>query len=131
MNRIQENLDDFKSIWNNHPIESENNRTPIQLILLAENKINYSDPLDSIHFNLELNQLSMNNEDNLAENQQLVQVECDPIVCPLTPLNLAILKQSIKPLTRMTLENELSNRFHAALKIVLDLRDNQLEELPV
>lgn len=127
MNRIQENLDDFKSIWNNHPIESEHNRTPIQLILLAKDKINYSNPLDSINFNIELNQLGMNNDENLAENLQVKQVKCDPILCPLTPSNLALLKQRISPLTRMTPENELSNWFHAALKIVLDLRDNQLE----
>ena len=127
MNRIQENLDDFKSIWNNHPIETEHNRTPIQLILLARDKINYTDPLDSVNFNIELNQVERNDDDNVVENAQVKQVKCDPIICPLTPSNLAILKQNILPLTKLTPDNELSDWFHAALKLVLDLRDNQLE----
>ena len=29
MNRIQQNLDDFKIIWYNHPIALEHKRTPI------------------------------------------------------------------------------------------------------
>ena len=123
MNRIQENLDVFKSFWNNHPIESERNRTPVQLILLAHDKINYDDPLNMDNLNLELNQVDLEIGDEEPENN--FQVVCEPIVCPLTPLNLSTLKRTIKPMTKRTPENELSYWFHAALKIVLDLRDNQ------
>ena len=35
MQRIQEELSDFKSHWNNHPLESEHNRSPLQLKLLS------------------------------------------------------------------------------------------------
>ena len=43
MQRIQEELSDFKSHWNNHPLESEHNRSPLQLILLRNCDINYDD----------------------------------------------------------------------------------------
>jgi hypothetical protein len=125
MTRIQQNLDDFKSIWNNHPIASEHNRTPIQLILLGRNKIDYTDPLDLINFNIELFQKDVMDDDNILNN--IRQVTCNSIVCPLNPANLALLKQRILPLTKHTPENQLSNWFFAALRIVLDLRDTQLE----
>ena len=41
--RIQEELNDFKSHWDNHPLESEHNRSPLQLILLRNCDINYDD----------------------------------------------------------------------------------------
>ena len=41
--RIQEELNDFKSHWDNHPLESEHNRSPLQLILLRNCDINYHD----------------------------------------------------------------------------------------
>jgi hypothetical protein len=125
MNRIQQNLDDFKSIWNNHPIASEHNRTPIQLILLGTNKINYTDPLDLANFNTELYEKDVIDDDNLVNN--IGQVTCNSVVCPLNPANFAILRQRILPLTRHTPENDLSDWFQAALRIVLDLRDTQPE----
>ena len=125
MNRIQQNLDDFKSIWNNHPIASEHNRTPIQLILLGTNKINYTDPLDLASFNTELYEKDVIDDDNLVNN--IGQVTCNSVVCPLNPANFAILRQRILPLTRHTPENDLSDWFQAALRIVLDLRDTQPE----
>ena len=125
MTRIQQNLDDFRSIWNNHPIASEHNRTPIQLILLGRDKINYTDPLDLINFNIELFQKDVMDDDNLLNN--IRQVTCNSIVCPLSPSNFTRLKQRILPLTRDTPENELSDWSHAALRIVNDLRDNQLD----
>ena len=125
MNRIQQNLDDFKSIWNNHPIASEHNRTPIQLILLGTNKINYTDPLDLANFNTELYEKDVIDDDNLVNN--IGQVTCNSVVCPLNPANFALLRQRILPLTRHTPENDLSDWFQAALRIVLDLRDTQRE----
>ena len=33
MTRIQEELNDFMQFWNNHPIRTENNRSPMQLMI--------------------------------------------------------------------------------------------------
>ena len=38
MPRIQEQLNEFKSNWNDHPLESEHNCTPLQLILIRNNE---------------------------------------------------------------------------------------------
>jgi hypothetical protein len=123
MYRIQENLNDFKSFWNNHPLESEHNRTPIQLILLAKNKINYDYPIDLENFNIEVNHIGLH---DVNADEDIPQVTCEPLICPLTPHNLNILKQRILPLTKYTPKAELTDWFHAALTLVLDLRDTQL-----
>ena len=67
----------------------------------------------------------MIDDDNLVNN--IGQVTCNSVVCPLNPANFALLRQRILPLTRHTPENDLSDWFQAALKIVLDLRDTQPE----
>ena len=121
MNRIQQNLDDFKIIWNCNL----DDRTPVQLILLGTNKINYTDPLDLVNFNTELYELDVIDDDNLVNN--IGQVTCNSIVCPLNAANLVLLKQRILPVTRHTPENDLSDWFQAALRIVNDLRDTQPE----
>jgi hypothetical protein len=123
MYRIQENLDDFKSFWNNHPLESKRYRRPIQSILLAKNKINYDNPIDLENFNVEVNHIGLHDV-NAAKD--VPQVICEPLICPLTPHILNILKQKILPLTKYTPEAELTDWFHAALTLVLDLRDTQL-----
>ena len=71
------------------------------------------------NLNLALNEVDFENGDEELENN--FQVVCEPIVCPLTPLDLSILKRTIKPLTKMTHDHELTSWPHAALKIVLDL----------
>ena len=39
MPRIQEDLNAFKSIWNNHALSTEKNRTPLQLLILRRDSI--------------------------------------------------------------------------------------------
>lgn len=125
MIRIQEELNDFKQYWNHHPIESENNRTPIQLILLRNNSINYDVPLDLENYDVGNNIVNdINQLDNVNENIQ--QVICEPIKCPLSPANLSSFKQQISPLNKYVSIDELSDRFHHALNLVLDLRDSQI-----
>lgn len=118
MPRIQEDLNNFKSYWNNHPLTTENNRTPIQMILLNTHNINYDAPVDILNYGVEENGEYVE-EDN-------PQVECNPIICPLNPENLLIFKETIQPLTLATPDIELTNIFIFALGIFLDLYDNQI-----
>lgn len=74
MPRIQEDLDNFKLYWNNHPVATENDRTPLQTILL------HTDDADGIE------------EDN-------PRVECNPIRCPSSQDNLIIFRETVQPLT--------------------------------
>lgn len=127
MNRIQEELTDFKMFWNNHPIRTENNRTPTQLIILRYTDIDFNEPIDYENLGIDDDDddddVLMDQDQDEDENNQ--QAECDAINCPLTDANLIELKQRILPLTRDTPVSELTNRYHAALGIVLDYRDIQ------
>ena len=119
MPRIQEQLNDFKSNWNNHPLESEHNCTPLQLILIRNNEIDYSAPLDLEHFGVE-------GEIDNDYNEDDIQAVCEPMICPLSPDNFTILKDEISPLTKDIPQHNLTDRFQFALTIVLDMRDIQI-----
>ena len=90
MPRIQEQLNEFKSNWNNHPLESEHNCTPLQLILIRNNikKKDYSDLLDLEHFGVE-------GKIDKEYNEEDVQAVCLTIH-PHSPDNLSILKRQNK-----------------------------------
>ena len=119
MNRIQEELNDFKQFWNNHPIRTENNRSPIQLMILRYNDINFDEPIDYENYGIDSDD-DLDDEDE--DNQQVV---CDPIRCPLSDANFVELKRRISPLNSNIPVSELTNRFQTALEIVLDYRDTQ------
>ena len=107
MQRIQEELNDFKSHWNNHPLESEHNRSPLQLILLKNCDINYDDPVNLETFG--------------------VDEEYEQLIPPFSPENLMHLKNQINPLTKYVPVSDLIDRFHFALNIVLELRSAQMQ----
>ena len=119
MNRIQEELNDFKQFWNNHPIRTENNRSPIQLMILRYNNIDFNEPIDYENYGVDSDD-DLNDEDE--DNQQVV---CDPIRCPLSDANFNELKHRISPINSNIPVVELTNRFQTALEIVLDYRDIQ------
>lgn len=123
MNRIQEELIAFKSHWNNHPLESERNYSPLQLILLRNIDINYDEPIDLENYGVDAN--IYDDEDDNEENEY-AQVVCEPVLCPLSPENLLQLKQHISPLTIDIHQSELTDRFHYALNFVHDLREAQI-----
>jgi hypothetical protein len=110
MPRIQEDLNNFKAYWNNHPLETENNRTPHQLILLNSASINNDIPIDLLHYGVE------NDDENIDEDNP--QVICDAIICPLNADNLITLRQTIIPLSMAVPDAEISNLFYQALRII-------------
>ena len=114
--RIQEVLNDFKSHLNNHPLESEHNRSPLQLILLRNCDIDYDDPVNLEYFGVDE-----------VMNEEFLQVICEPLISPLSPENFMHLKNQINPLTKHAPVSNLTDRFHFALNIVLELRSAQMQ----
>ena len=117
MPRIQEDLNNFKAYWNNHPLETESNRTPHQLILLNNAAINHDEPIDLINYGHE--------DDDEYINENNAQVVCDAIVCPLNAENLITFRQNIIPLSMAVPDTQLTNLFHQALRQVIHLLSNQ------
>jgi hypothetical protein len=120
MSRIQYELNEFKESWNNHPMKTGHNYTPLQLILLRNDAIDYDAP-----FNLENDGEDGKVDVDVDDDNINPQVELYPIICPLTNINLHAFKQLISPLRGDTLVHELTNIFQSALTIVLDYRDIQ------
>ena len=114
--RIQEVLNDFKSYLNNHPLESEHNK----LILLRNCDINHDDPV-----NLEFFRVDEELDEELDE--EFLQVICEPLISPLSSENLMHLKNQMNPLTKHVPVSDLTDRFHFALNIALELRDAQMQ----
>ena len=44
LNRIQYELNEFKESWNNHPIKTKHNYSPLQLVLIRNAAIDYNVP---------------------------------------------------------------------------------------
>ena len=88
MTRIQEDLNLFKNIWNNHALSTEQNRTPLQLLLLRRDDIAPDENIDVDKYGVdELD--DADEEDAVAEHYR---VPCDPLLYPLTPENLLFFK---------------------------------------
>jgi hypothetical protein len=118
MPRIQEDLNNFKSYWNNHPLTTERNKTPLQMILLNRAAINYDEPIDMINYGVE------DNVDYVEENNPCVV--CNPVRCPLTLANLGIFKENNVPLTMADHDSDLTSRFLFTLNFIQDLIDDQI-----
>lgn len=60
-------------------------------------------------------------------NEEFLQVICEPLISPLSPENFMHLKNQINPLTKHAPVSNLTDRFHFALNIVLELRSAQMQ----
>lgn len=121
MTRIQEDLNLFKNIWNNHALSTEQNRTPLQLLLLRRDDIAPDENIDVDEYGVdELD--DADEEDAVAEH---CRVPCDPLLCPLTPENLLVFKARVAPLSMATRIEDLSDWYYTALEYVLQLKELQ------
>ena len=78
----------FKNIWNNHALSTEQNRTPLQLLVLRRDDIAPDENIDVDEYGVdELD--DADEEDAVAEHYR---VPYDPLLCPLTPENLLFFK---------------------------------------
>ena len=114
MPRIQLDLDTFKAGWNNHPLSTERNKSPLQLLMLQAN--DFAPENDSDDYGVE-------NDSDDEDIDVDVHVQCHPLRCPLNPQNLAILKTRINPISLHTSQQDFSRLYYAALSIVNELSD--------
>ena len=68
MTRIQDDLNLFKNIWNNHALSTEQNKTPLQLMILRRDD---TAPDECIDFD----EYGVDEEDAVADHYR---VPCDP-----------------------------------------------------
>jgi hypothetical protein len=120
MPRIQEDLNLFKTIWNNHSLSTEQNRTPLQLLFLRRD--------DTAPINIDVNEYGVDEDDEEFVEAAVAdhnRVPCNPLVCPLSPENLVIFKARVEPLSMATRIEDLSDWYYTTLEYVLQLKETQ------
>lgn len=114
--RIQQDLDRFKNIWNNHSVSTERNLTPLQMLVTRYDNFPPPEDIDEDEYGI---------GDDDVDNGEDHQVPCDPMICPMTPHNLNIFKCQILPLSLATPESDLENWFYTAIECILKIKIQQ------
>jgi hypothetical protein len=122
MTRIQEDLNLFKNIWNNHALSTEQNKTPLQLMILRRDDTAPDECIDVDEYGVD--EFDVDDEEDAVADH--FRVPCDPLVCPLSPENLLVFKARVLPLSMATRIEDLSDWYYTALEYVLQLKDTQL-----
>lgn len=120
LNRIQEELDEFKGAWNNHQVSTERNETPLGMIATRAQLFPPEEVIDDDEYGLEDN-LNVNIDDG-----DDFSVPCDPIFCPLSVHNLAVFQSRVKPLTLDTPPEDLEKWFYITIEYILEIKELQL-----
>jgi hypothetical protein len=120
--RIQEELNEFKNAWNNHQVSTERNETPLQMLVTREDDY----PPLLVRDDDENYGVDFDENPNVDDGRNHC-VECDPIFCPLSPVNLAIFKARVKPLTLDTTPEDCENWFFTTIKYILEIKEQQIE----
>jgi hypothetical protein len=118
MPRIQEDLNLFKTIWNNHSLSTEQNRTPLQLLFLRGDN---TAPID-----IDVNEYGVDEDDEEFVEAAVAdhdRVPCNPLVCPLNPENVVIFKARVEPLSMATHIEDLSDWYNTTLEHVSQLKE--------
>ena len=122
MPRIEEELDQFKRIWNNHQVSTEKNKTPLQMLAL---RIDYCPPAEVVDENGY--GVDEYNGDDVSDDGEDYSVPCNPIQCPMTPHNLDIFKSRVEPLNLTTPASDLENWFYTTVAYALQIKEEQLQ----
>lgn len=91
--RLQDDLNLFRDGWDNHPLRTEHNMSPNQLWELGQ--IHY--PVDDPQDEAELNIADIDGESSGLPPDESVGVNVPTVECPLTPEQLAALKDTVDP----------------------------------
>ena len=97
-------------------MSTEQNRTPLQLMLLRRDTIAPDVLLDENVYGVDNDDEEENADDAVAEHYR---VPCDPIVCPLSPHNLALFKLNVQPLSMATPTADLEECYYSTLCYVI------------
>jgi hypothetical protein len=113
--RIQDELNQFQEIWNNHKITGEKNKTPLQLMALRDHLFPFVDDVDEYG-----RYDSSDDEHSDVEHNELPAVNCTPLKCPLNEVDLLSFKRSIAPLSLDTPIAQLVPWLYTAVKLLGD-----------
>ena len=109
---INEDLQSFKLMWNNHKLRTEHNKTPNQLLLENAETSKAKSPVD-MQFHL--------NEEVDITTDDLEQVVVDPIKCPLSDAQRTIFENRVPkfilPDMDTTYKEPMLNRIAEAFNI--------------
>lgn len=119
MPRIQEDLDQYRNMHNNHSMRNEGFRSPRQMLDMFSD--NMPPPIEIDERMYGVDELENVDDDEVNEIQQ---VELLPLHCPLTPEQLEIFRQTVVPLHLNDLSNTLSDRMVRSLEILYHIIDN-------
>ena len=97
-------------------MSTEQNRTPLQLMLLRRDTIAPDVLLDENAYGVDDDDEEENVDEVVAEHYR---VPCDPIVCPLSPHNLALFKLNVQPLSMATPTGDLEECYYSTLHYVI------------
>ena len=103
--------------WNNHPMSTEGNRTPYQLLQLRGDERVQSPPLDEEYLQKCLMPWHYTNDGSvdLNEDEAVSQVELFPRACPLSDAQKRHFVQSTSPLSESEHREDYVNRFVRAI----------------
>ena len=100
-------------------MSTEQNRTPLQLMLLRRDTIAHDVLLDENAYGVDDDD-DDDEEENVHEAvAEHYRVPCDPIVCPLSPNNLALFKLNVQPLSMATPTGDLEECYYSTLHYVI------------
>ena len=102
-------------------MSTEQNRTPLQLLILRRDNIASDVLVDENEYGLDDDEEDV--DEAVADHYR---VPCDPIVCPLSPHNLALFELRVQPLSMATPTSDLEECFYSTLRYVLHIKQVQL-----
>ena len=91
--RINRHLDIFSQSWDNHPLSTEGNRTPIQLWLIGLSK--YLPPEQDIDVNF----YGFDSEGATVRNEEYGAIDVPEVIFSISEYNYSLLQGSIDPLS--------------------------------
>jgi hypothetical protein len=113
---INEALQLFVDIWNNHKISTEQNRSPNQLLIEYAGNTAIAEDIHP-----ETIGIVETDDDSDGHEVNVTRVNCDPIECPLTDDQLVEFRNRIQPLTLHTSFDEFTNAYRGGLNIMKDI----------
>ena len=116
--RIEEELDEFKHAWNNHPVSSERNETPLQMLVLRDGNYPPEEVIDENEYGVD--------DDNDNDDGEDYRVPCKPVFCPLSELDYTTFVNYIKPLNLDTPPYDLKNWFYTTIEYINVFKNNQV-----
>lgn len=115
--RINESLQLFAQIWNNHKMRTERSRSPWQLLEDLADCTAEGNDIDPDNYGVDWEDEG-NLQDEIDRNDDIPQVNCDPIECPLSDQQLIEFKLRVQPSSLLDNSNALFDIYYQALNVL-------------